>query len=67
MATCQQPPKPGGSNFTCLNHILLNAEGQTPFYPDKTAITPQISVYFDYKSSPLQSQQQHPLSLGTVR
>jgi len=31
-------PNQVGSKFNCLNHILLNAECQTPFNPDKMAI-----------------------------
>ena len=38
MATCQLSQNLAGSKFNCLNHILLNAERQTPFNPDEMAI-----------------------------
>ena len=34
MVTCQQSQKPEGSEFNCLNCILLYAEHQTPFNPN---------------------------------
>ena len=52
MATCQLSQNLAGSKFNCcLNHILLNAERQMPFNPNKMAINPlyPVDVYTRHK------------------